>query len=344
MNSWKASQELVQAFNQSLPLHLEKELGEIEFSFSDLMEWLTFAHHPEDSVYLIKNSKKTSLPHKFYESKLSGGNKILAKSQIDLTVQKLKDGSSLTIKNFESYHPKIYDVALKIGKALQSIPHANLYYTPVGQQTFDRHTDPHNIVIAQLSGIKKWKVDGLNEITLQPGDILFLPKNLAHEAVALEDSIHLSIGLYSLEVLDVLAQVKITKENLPLKSHHTLDIADIRKKVLSTIQSLSSISEKEIDHAIHETIIHRMKEEWIPSTLLQQKSQGNQYQINNRVFNFILCSEKTLTIYAEKFQIELEGDTHEIHSLLMSVSSSEDWKDYSEIFEHLKERNILCKI
>jgi hypothetical protein len=97
---------------------------------------------------------------------------------------------------------------------------ANLYATPPGGRGLAAHYDDHCALVLQLQGAKRWRVwpaacgaplprlfaprcaprtDAAPlELTLAPGDVLYLPRGHPHEAAAAEgvaDSAHLTLAL-----------------------------------------------------------------------------------------------------------------------------------------------------
>jgi hypothetical protein len=91
------------------------------------------------------------------------------------------------------------------------------------------HHDTHDVFVLQVAGRKRWRIyapvlelplksqrwspelgdpgAALEELTLEAGDTLYLPRGWPHEAVAQEDdSLHLTIGLHSPTRLDALRQ------------------------------------------------------------------------------------------------------------------------------------------
>jgi hypothetical protein len=116
--------------------------------------------------------------------------------------------------------------ALKLQRSLSQYfglsTSSNLYVTPPGRQGLNCHADDHDVFVAQLSGSKLWMIKDLPEgsslplsyhhlplpppldksdpgvlkVILRPGEILYLPRGAAHQAVSLEEaSIHVSISL-----------------------------------------------------------------------------------------------------------------------------------------------------
>jgi lysine-specific demethylase/histidyl-hydroxylase NO66 len=101
-----------------------------------------------------------------------------------------------------------------LGHAVQ----ANAYYTPRGSQGFAVHHDTHDVLVLQVAGEKRWLLyDPLlelplkeqrysralgdhgaptDDVALQPGDTLYLPRGWLHEArTSATDSLHLTIGI-----------------------------------------------------------------------------------------------------------------------------------------------------
>ena len=105
---------------------------------------------------------------------------------------------------------------------------ANVYFTPPGAQGFDLHHDSHDIMTAQIEGTKTWRIyepaialpiesqpmhRGVNvpplkvfgDVTLQPGDTLYIPRGFAHEAVAGGDrALHVTFAIAPVRVIDLL--------------------------------------------------------------------------------------------------------------------------------------------
>ena len=95
---------------------------------------------------------------------------------------------------------------------------ANSYYTPRGSQGFAVHHDTHDVFVLQIAGEKHWRIydplwelplkhqrysqelgehgPPVLELTLRPGDTLYLPRGWLHDALTSEtDSLHLTVGI-----------------------------------------------------------------------------------------------------------------------------------------------------
>ena len=60
---------------------------------------------------------------------------------------------------------------------------------------FGKHDDEDDVLIVQAIGNIKYKVDGINEVTLNPGEALYIPKYIAHEPFINGRRVTLSFGL-----------------------------------------------------------------------------------------------------------------------------------------------------
>src|SRR5207244_11533076 len=86
----------------------------------------------------------------------------------------------------------------------------NMYLTPAGAQGFGPHFDDHDVFIVQIEGYKRWRlyesarklplkfedlivprerlVGPVEEVRLEPGDLLYLPPGFVHEALPSEQA------------------------------------------------------------------------------------------------------------------------------------------------------------
>ncbi|PWE18751.1 hypothetical protein DDZ18_03930 [Marinicauda salina] len=95
----------------------------------------------------------------------------------------------------------------------------NIYLTPATAQGFQTHYDNHDVFVLQLEGTKRWRLydspagvpfrgerftpgqfaagEPTAEFTLAPGDLLYIPRGLMHDAVseAAGPSLHVTTGV-----------------------------------------------------------------------------------------------------------------------------------------------------
>jgi hypothetical protein len=164
------------------------------------------------------------------------------------------DGCSVVLNHGDLLSPWIAALCQDLQK---SFPHAyaNTYLTPPNSQAVPPHADDRDVLVVQLVGSKVWKVYetvpipypypheqvGKEEIpvpaqvtegpvavstTLQPGDVLYMPRGFVHEAHCQDNlSFHLTIALathdWTLAGIMSLATDKILKR-----------VVDFRKSIL----------------------------------------------------------------------------------------------------------------
>lgn len=342
--TWIAPESLITALNNQTALHLPKAFDTMNFSRADIQSWVNYANPQSDEAFFIINNQKVSLPLKFFNSKLQGGNKVLSRIDKSKFASRIQKDASLVIKNFESLNAKAFTLTLSIGQALQAVPHANLYLTPKNIQTFERHHDPYDIIILQLSGSKAWSVENMGDFELNQGDILYLPAGTNHEAKALEESIHLSIGLYPLKLSDILNAVAGSSKPLSLAGSHQLSHSQILQQFKNLNEKMAKLSDDDMAGLISRAMIAKMRDEWVPSIIPDVDGRGENWTLDNFNFYFILTAENEITITREDMQIKIEGDTTEIMHLLRKPSSAKQWEKYGEAFEELKRYKILMPL
>jgi len=133
--------------------------------------------------------------------------------------------------------PQLHDSIFKLGefcRALEEVfschMQTNIYLTPSGNQGFPIHYDNHDVFVMQVSGAKAWRVYGVpvetpfrgerfelgqyepgpisKEFTLSPGDCLYLPRGMMHDAenVGEEPSLHITVGLITKTWADLMLE------------------------------------------------------------------------------------------------------------------------------------------
>lgn len=133
----------------------------------------------------------------------------------------------------------------------------NVYLTPPNAQGFDVHYDTHGTIVAQIEGTKRWRLyrppielplesqpsaiasrDALTfdrEVLLEPGDTLYLPHGVPHEAVTGETrALHVTFAMRTVRAIDLIERV--------LASAATTDVA-LRRSLPADWENDASIVE-----------------------------------------------------------------------------------------------------
>jgi len=142
-------------------------------------------------------------------------------------LQAFAGGWLLLFCHLGRHHAPLGEAIARCEAELQLPLRANVYLSPPASQGFKLHWDTHDVLVLQIDGEKTWhiydspielpheeqlkhlpalapKARKLAEVTLQPGDVLFLPRGYVHAAEARDmHSLHITVGLRSLSVGDI---------------------------------------------------------------------------------------------------------------------------------------------
>jgi hypothetical protein len=126
-------------------------------------------------------------------------------------------GATLVVQGLHHWWPALGTFCRSLEASLGHPAQANAYYTPRSAQGLPVHHDTHDVFCLQVAGAKRWLVyepvwelplkhqrydstlgapgEPVLDVTLHPGDTLYLPRGWLHEAnTSAADSLHLTIG------------------------------------------------------------------------------------------------------------------------------------------------------
>jgi hypothetical protein len=138
-------------------------------------------------------------------------------------------GGSLVVSQFHELHAPLAQLCRGLEKIFLHPVQANIHLTPPGAQGFRVHFDTHDVLVMQVSGAKSWRVwDDIpfalpsratpwankqspagvpHALTLNPGDALYLPRGVMHEAAAQSGdapSLRITLGFLEASIADML--------------------------------------------------------------------------------------------------------------------------------------------
>lgn len=147
----------------------------------------------------------------------------------------LRRGASLVANDVDALWPGTAAAADALEKRLGARVQSNLYCSWNQHQAFDTHFDTHEVFALHVAGEKVWRIyEGrlenpiaseefkslgpeyheqhrgaiIAEVTLRPGDLLYIPRGQYHDALASSDgAIHLSFGLTHIIGINVLTML-----------------------------------------------------------------------------------------------------------------------------------------
>lgn len=147
--------------------------------------------------------------------------------------QLFADGATVILSGLHERLPQLARYCRALEAALSARVQTNIYMTPPGKQGFNPHYDSHDVLVLQIAGSKEWRIYGtpvelplndqrfergmdvgeeIDRFVLEPGDTLYVPRGVAHDAVATDEtSLHITTGLMFRTWADMLAEAVIAK-------------------------------------------------------------------------------------------------------------------------------------
>lgn len=190
-------------------------IGKCPDKFKNLFDW--------KSLNRILNS--SPVPHPTMKMVLEG--KPVIPTDARGIIERCREGASLVIEEVHNYDERVGKFAAELSSEISEPTRVNLYLSQPGRQGYNRHYDTHDVFILQIAGYKGWRVFDPTvefplfvqkfhgsvpptiprlECTLEPGDVLYIPRGHWHEATAqVEPSVHLTLGIYARTGIDFLS-------------------------------------------------------------------------------------------------------------------------------------------
>ena len=214
--------------------------------FADLLSWDDLSGMLENTrmapphIRLSKDGQ-TIEPERYVHTPPGAGN--LPRLESGRLVALLAEGATLVLQGVEEIAPRVRALSHSFRDALAARTHVNLYAGWRSENGFDLHWDPHEVMVLQLHGRKRWQIFGPTQEQpldigvppkptgaavwdglLNSGDILYLPRGWWHVAHPVnEPSMHLTFGIAPMHGLNLLNWMAMKlrgdvhlRRNLPL--------------------------------------------------------------------------------------------------------------------------------
>ena len=190
-------------------------------------------------------------------------------------VQKLvSKGASIILNDIEKHNQGLLKIAKKLQELTKGRCQGNLYFSMASHKAFGPHFDMHDVFAIHFEGEKIWNIYEnveknpinhnffnfspeerikragklIDQVTLKPGDLLYIPRGQFHDALASKNgAIHIAFGLTYFKPIDFMSSLW---EKLVLNDfmRSDIDISYNRKDLKNLLIKFS----KEID-----TILNR---------------------------------------------------------------------------------------
>jgi len=189
---------------------------------------------------------------------------------------------TLVLNDIQDDYLTLKSLCRDIGQTLGVSSHINAYITPEDSQGFFPHYDSHDVLIVQLHGSKNWTIqndlpqlvtkrtiqatfdrcaNNSMQVTLKKGNALYIPRGQIHAAkTGSQNSIHLTIGLYPVEISEVLAEMIQMSTYKSASFRQRIDISkDTRESYNETVQRIQSVSKESITYEAYRSAIESIR-------------------------------------------------------------------------------------
>ncbi|XP_055638168.1 bifunctional lysine-specific demethylase and histidyl-hydroxylase NO66 [Toxorhynchites rutilus septentrionalis] len=237
-----------------------------------------------------------------------------------------EEGCSIRMLNPQTYLNGVYEMNVKLQEFFHCMTGANFYLTPPNSQGFAPHYDDIEAFVLQVEGRKHWKLYSprdasevlarvsspnfnqeeiglpILEVTLEPGDLLYFPRGIIHQActVSGHHSLHVTMSVYQknswADLMEIflphaLAQAAESylelRQGIPRDLHDHFGIvhsdnettarADLVRKVKSLVDKVFSVDA--IDFAVDQ-LGKRFQHDALPPQIADSELPGTVYGAN----------------------------------------------------------------
>lgn len=137
-----------------------------------------------------------------------GGATVDEVADVDRIIALVADGATVVIQGLQHTWGPLAELCEQIAAETSHRAQANAYLSPARTTGLRRHADTHDVLAIQVEGAKHWDVDGLGEVVVHAGDVLYVPAGVAHAAASRDrPSLHVTIGLHARTLRSALVAV-----------------------------------------------------------------------------------------------------------------------------------------
>ncbi len=137
-----------------------------------------------------------------------------------LVARAYQEGATLILPQLHRRERALADLCRALEQEFTHAVQTNIYLTPPNAQGFHTHYDTHDVLVLQVEGTKRWRLydtpvgapfrgeqftpdavaagEITAELVMQPGDVLYVPRGLMHDAVNADTdgpSLHITTGI-----------------------------------------------------------------------------------------------------------------------------------------------------
>lgn len=166
------------------------------------------------------------------EPRIAPADYVLENGEVDRggVMRLWQQGATIILPHLERRHAPLAHFCRQLEAVFSAHVQTNIYLTPAGAQGFHTHYDNHCVFVCQVEGRKRWRLydtpagtpfrgeqftpgkyaagEPVAEFVLEPGDMLYVPRGLMHDAVseAGSHSLHITTGIIVKTLADFLLE------------------------------------------------------------------------------------------------------------------------------------------
>jgi len=242
---------------------------------------------------------------------------------VDKVQNLVSKGASIILNDIEKHNTELSFLSKSFQTITQGRCQGNLYFSMESHQAFGPHCDEHDVFAVHFEGEKVWNIyenieknpinhplfkfgpeerikkagNLIDQVTLKPGDLLYIPRGQYHDALASQNgAIHIAFGLTYFKPVDLMS---ILWEKFILNDFMRSDIK-ANSNIAELKKALSQFS-KELDAIINsdETV-----------NILASSIKNWPYEIKNYSLDKIVSDGRR---YEVSKSIKLEKDSNDLY-------------------------------
>ena len=153
---------------------------------------------------------------------------------VDKVQRLVSKGASIILNDIEKYNTNLLKISDELQRLTQGRCQGNLYFSMASHKAFGPHFDLHDVFAFHFEGEKVWNIyenieDSpinhpvfkisseerikragklVDQVTLRPGDLLYIPRGQYHDALASKNgAIHVAFGLTYFKPIDLMSSL-----------------------------------------------------------------------------------------------------------------------------------------
>jgi len=232
---------------------------------------------------------------------------------VDKVQNFISGGASLVLSEVEKLNANLYKITEEIQGFTNGKCQGNLYFSMESRQAFGPHCDDHDVFAIHFEGEKVWNIYEnietnpindpvfkytaderikragklIDQVTLRPGDLLYLPRGQYHDALASQNgAIHIAFGLTYFKPIDLLS---LLWEKIVLNEYMREDFKDdlTESEISNHLKRMSTELSGIINQKENVILANNSIKNWPYKlnrySLKELMSKGKEYKVNKAI-------------------------------------------------------------